>query len=326
MPTTSPKSLFLRCAVLACAIIFGGVSAAAAADKIRAGKSVNTAWAFIPLDVGAAQGIWAKYGLDVDISALTGDAKLQQALTADSLDFGLGSGPSMAFAVKGSPVIAVAAFAGAPRNISVVVGADSAIKTVADLKGKLLAVTTAGSLTDWLVHRLSTQEGWGPDGVRIAALGGFDAEVPALKTKQIDGLMGATEAGYLLEERGDGRILVGMEKYAPKFHTHVIFARKQLVQDNPDLVTRFLKGFFASVAFMKAHKPETTEIATRILHQTPAAMDKTYDYEISMLEDDGHFDPEAVEVLKESFVGMGILTEKPANDQLLTTRFLPVKP
>jgi hypothetical protein len=55
-------------------------------------------------------------------------------------------------------------------------------------------------------------------------------------------------------------------------------------------------------------------------------MDKTYDYEISMLETDGHFDPEAVAVLKDSFVGMGILTEKPADDQLFTTKFLPVKP
>jgi ABC-type nitrate/sulfonate/bicarbonate transport system substrate-binding protein len=123
-----------------------------ALDKVRAAKSVNTAWAFIPLDVGAAQGIWAKYGLEVEISGLGGDAKLQQALTSDSVDFGLGSGPSMAFAVKGSPVIAVAAFAEEPRNISVVIAPNSSIKNVADLKGKLISVITAGSLTDWLVH------------------------------------------------------------------------------------------------------------------------------------------------------------------------------
>jgi ABC-type nitrate/sulfonate/bicarbonate transport system substrate-binding protein len=117
-----------------------------------------------------------------------------------------------------------------------------------------------------------------------------------------------------------------MEKYAPKFHTHVVFARKQLVAEKPELVDRFLKGFFASIAFMKANEAKTTEIATRVLHQSTAVMTRTYDYEISMLETDGHFDPEAVEVIKDSFVGMGILTDKPANDQLFTTRFLPVKP
>jgi NitT/TauT family transport system substrate-binding protein len=303
-----------------------GILPAHAADKVRAAKAVDVAWSFIPLDVGVEEGIFAKYGLDVDVSALTGDAKLQQALASDSVDFGLGSGPGMAFAVKGSPVVAVAAFAAEPRNISVVVGADSPIKSVADLKGKLLAVTTAGSLTDWLAKRLAVQEGWGTDGVRTQALGSFEAFMAALKTKQIDGMMLATEAGYLLEERKEGRIVVGMEKYAPKFHTHVVYARKQLVAEKPELIDRFLKGFFASIAFMKANKEKTTEIATRILHQSPNVMSRTWDYEISMLETDGHFDPEAVAVLKESFIGMGILTEKPRDDQLFTTQFLPVKP
>jgi len=311
------------------AIVIGALLAASgalAADKVRAAKAVDVAWSFIPLNVGVEEGIFAKYGLDVEISALTGDAKLQQALASDSVDFGLGSGPSMAFAVKGSPVIAVAAFATEPRNISVVVGADSTIKTVADLKGTRLAVTTVGSLTDWLVHRLSVQEGWGNDGVKTAAIGGFESALPAMKTHQVDGMMAATEAGYLLEERHEGRVLVGMEKYAPKFHTHVIFARKQLVADKPELVERFLKGFFASIAFMKANKAKTTEIASGVLKQDAAVMNRTWDYEISMLETDGHFDPEAVEVIKDSFVGMGILSEKPSNDQLFTTRFVPVKP
>ncbi len=318
------RRIFINSAVLIGVLL--AMHGANAADKVRAAKSVSVAWSFIPLEVGVEQGIFAKYGLDVEISALTGDAKLQQALASDSVDFGLGSGPSMAFAVKGSPVVAVAAFATEPRNISVIVAADSAIKTVADLKGKLLAVTTAGSLTDWLVHRLAVQEGWGADGVKTAALGGFESALPALKTKQIDGIMAATEAGYMLEERGEGKVLLGMEKYAPRFHTHVVFARKQLVADNPDEVNRFLKGFFATIAFMKANKEKTTEIASRVLKQSPAVMNRTWDYEISMLEDDGHFDPQAVDVLKESFVGMGILTEKPADDQLFTTRFLPVKP
>ncbi|HXE29615.1 MAG TPA: ABC transporter substrate-binding protein [Stellaceae bacterium] len=297
-----------------------------ALDKVRAAKSVNTAWSFIPLNVGAAHGIWEKYGLEVEISGLGGDAKLQQALTSDSVDFGLGSGPSMAFAVKGSPVIAVAAFAGEPRNISVIVGAHSSIKTVADLKGKLVSVTTAGSLTDWLVHRLSVKEGWGTDGVRIAALGSFDTSLPALRTGQVDGIMAATEAGYLVEERGEGKILVGMEKYAPKFHTHVIFARKALVAEKPDVVNRFLKGFFASVAYMKAHKDETSKVAEEVLKESPQVASKTYDYEISMLEDDGHFDPAAVAVIKDSLVDMKMLPSKPSDDQLFTTKFLPVKP
>jgi hypothetical protein len=41
---------------------------------------------------------------------------------------------------------------------------------------------------------------------------------------------------------------------------------------------------------------------------------------------DGHFDPQAIEVLKSSFVDMGILDKKPSNDDFMTTRFVPVTP
>ena len=318
--------LVSRLGLAATMVMAYGLSNAQAADKVTAAKSADVAWTFVVLDVGQQQGIFAKYGIDVEITALAGDAKVQQALAAKSIDFGLGSGPSMAFVAKGAPVFAVAAFAAEPRNISVVIGPNSPIKTVADLKGKKLSVTTAGSLTDWLAHRIGVQEGWGTEGVTTVALGNFSASLAALRTGQIDGMMAAIEAGYGLEEKGEGKILVGMEKYAPKFITHVVYARKDMIADKPDVVSRFLKGFFATIAFEKANKEKTTEIAMQVLHQSKAVMDRTYDYEISMFEDDGRFDPAAVEVIKDSFVGMGILDHKPPNDELFTTKFLPVKP
>jgi NitT/TauT family transport system substrate-binding protein len=314
---------------LAAALVLAGLVASApsrAADTVHAAKAAGVAWTFTLLNVGIEQGIFAKYGLDVDTADMAGDARLQQAMVAGSVDFGLGSGPSMALAAKGGQALAVAAFAGEPRNIAIIVGPNSAVKTVADLKGKLIGATTKGSLTEWLVQRLSLQQGWGEEGIKMVELGTFDASVAALKVKQVDGMVGALEAGYLLEEKGEGKVLTGLEGVAPKFHTHVIFARKDLIESKPDLVNRFLKGVFASIAFMKANEAKTTEIATRVLHQSPAVMKRTYDYEISMFEDDGHIDPAAISVLKDSFIGMGLVSEKPTDDQLFTTKFLPVKP
>jgi NitT/TauT family transport system substrate-binding protein len=309
---------------LAAAALLALASNAQAADKLRVGKPANT-WTFIPVDVGMAQGIFPKYGIELEISALGGDAKVQQALAADSLDIGLGSGPAMAFAVKGAPAMAVAAYAGPPQNMSVVVALDSPIKSVNDLNGKLLGVTTVGSLTDWLAKRIATAEKWGPDAVRIAALGGSDAELPALKTGEIDGMVTASEVGYTLEEKGQAKILIELGDYAPKFITHVVFARKALINDNPALVERFLKGFFASIAYMKTHKAETSAVAQAVIHQSAAVASKTYDGEISMLEDDGHFDPAAVAVIKDSLIDMKMLDRKPSDDQLFTTKFVPVK-
>src|SRR5262245_49955177 len=92
-----------------------------AADTIRVGKSVPIAWTFTPLDIGVEIGIWDKHGLKLDITSFGGDAKVQQALAANGVDFALGSGPGMGFAAKGVPAKAVAAFAGPPYSISIVI-------------------------------------------------------------------------------------------------------------------------------------------------------------------------------------------------------------
>src|SRR5688572_8242148 len=106
---------------------------AGAAEKLRVGKAVAFAWTFTPLDVGIQTGIFAKHGLEIEASASAGDAKMQQALTADSIDIGIGSGPGMAFMAKGVPAKTVATMAGVPKNMAVMVSYDSSIKTVDDL-------------------------------------------------------------------------------------------------------------------------------------------------------------------------------------------------
>ncbi len=211
------------------------------------------------------------------------------------------------------------------RNGSMVVGANSPIKTVADLRGKTVGITTTGSLTEWLAKQIAIQEGWGDDGVKTVALGTFDANVAALETHQIDGIVATTEAAYGMEEKNTGRILFGFDRFAPNFITLAVYARDAFVKDSPDVVNRFLEGFFATIHFMKTNKDATDAIGSKVLDMSPAAMDKTYDYEISMFIDDGTFDPKALEVLKKSWIDMGTLSSIPSNDKLFTTQFVPVK-
>jgi ABC-type nitrate/sulfonate/bicarbonate transport system substrate-binding protein len=135
-----------------------------------------------------------------------------------------------------------------------------------------------------------------------------------------------TEAGFILEEQKAGRIVTGMERYAPHFITHVVFARKDLVARNPDLVARFLKGFMAAVAIVKKDKAGDRALAERVLHMSPAVADRCFDAEAGMLETSGTFDPAAVAALKKSYVEMGTLDREPPDGTLFTTRFVPVKP
>src|SRR5215472_7981987 len=113
--------------------VLGGAAAwpvrARAADKIRVGNPSAQAFSFVPLRLGVAQGLFAKYGIEIEEITLNGSAKLHQAMVAGSIDIGLGAGPDLVFPVKGVPEMAVASMAGPPLLLGVVVPYDSPAQT-----------------------------------------------------------------------------------------------------------------------------------------------------------------------------------------------------
>jgi len=301
------------------------LSPARANEKLRVAKVVPFAWSFTPLDIGIEAGIFAKHGLDVEASASAGDAKLQQLLTSGSIDIGIGSGPGMAFIVKGVPAKAVAEMYGVPRNMAVMVGYDSPVKAVADLKGKKLGCTTVGSLTEWIGTRINQKENWGSNGVTMVAIGGMPPARAAIKTNQIDGYIGALETGYSLEEAKEWRVITAATPFVDHFITHVIFATNDAISNKPDQVRAFLQGWFETIAYMKTHKAESVAISAKAINVSEAVASRVYDEQMSAFSTDGTFDPEGVAVLKRSFIDMGLLKEAPDDKDMFTTQFLPVK-
>lgn len=308
-----------------CLLVMLLAAPAHATEKLRVGKAVAFAWTFTPLDVGIQTGIFAKHGLEIEASDATGDAKLQQALTADSLDVGIGSGPGMAFMAKGVPAKAVAAMAGVPRNMAVMVGYNSTAKTVDDLKGRKLGVTTVGSLTDWIGKRINALKGWGAEGITTVPIGGMPPARAAIKTGQIDGYIGALETGYALEEAKEWRVITTATPFVDQFITHVFFVRDDVIAKRPEAVRAFLKGWFETIAFMKANKDKSVEITSKVLNLSPAVISRAYDEQIPIFSTDGTFDPKAVAALKQSFIEMGLLKEIPDDKVMFTTQFVPVE-
>jgi ABC-type nitrate/sulfonate/bicarbonate transport system substrate-binding protein len=313
-----------KAALLAAALLLASLPAHAA-DKVRAAKAVGSQWVFTVLDVGVEQGIFAKYGIDVEISTMTGEARMQQALTAGSLDIGLAGSSGAALSAKGAPVTAIAVFLNQPANFSVVVLNDSPIKSVADLKGKSLSGATTGGLPEWLVKHLAVTQGWGPDGIRSVSVGSPDASVSAMRTHQVDGMMTGNTVGLTLEKQGVAHIVVHIGDYAKDYHSAFVFARNDFIAQSPDVAERYLKGMFATIAFIRANKEKSVEIASKAMHLDTDILDRVYDIENGAFSTDGHFDPKAVELVKQSFIDMGSLPEKPRDDQILTTKFVPVK-
>jgi NitT/TauT family transport system substrate-binding protein len=294
-----------------------------AAEALRVGKAVPEAFSFTPVDVGIRKDIFGKNGVEVESTAFAGDAKLQQAMTSNSLDIGIGSGPALAFIVKGSPIKGVAAMAGPPLLLAIVVRPDGA-KTVADLKGKKISVSTAGSLTYWLVSETARRQGWGPNGIDIEPMGAMAGQIAALTRGDIDGVIMDLANAYELEKKGQGRILVRFGDFK-QFITHVIFATDKLIATRPEAIRGFLKGWFETIAFMRAHKAETVEIDTQVLQKDAEIVSRTYDDVMPMFSDDGKFDPEGLATLARSFVELHTLPAEPDMSKLYTEAFLPAR-
>jgi NitT/TauT family transport system substrate-binding protein len=295
----------------------------ASAETLRVGKAGREAFSFVPVDIGVRTGIFKQHGLDIEIANFGGDAKLQQAMAADGIDIALGSGPGLAFIVKGSPVRGIAAMAGPPLLFALVVRNDDTIKTVDDLKGRKVGVSTVGSVTSWLVSEVSRQRGWGFDGITQVPIGENASRVAAVRSKALDGCVVDIASALNYVQRGDGKILLRFNDLVKDFVLHVIFATDKAIAEKPEALRSFLKGWFETIAFMRKDKAKSVEIAAQIMGTDAAIAASIYDELMPMFSDTGRFDPKALAVLRRSFVEMKTLPSEPDMSELYTEAFLP---
>jgi NitT/TauT family transport system substrate-binding protein len=309
--------------VAAAAIGLATVSAVSAADLIRIGNAGRESFSFTPANIGQDIGIFQKHGLDLEIAGFGGDAKLQQAMAANAVDIGLGSGPGMAFIAKGSPVKGIAAMAGPPLIFALVVRADGSVKTIDDLKGHKVGISTVGSATGWLMNEVSRQHGWGFDGFTEVSIGENSARIAALKSGAVDGCVVDVGSALNFVERGDGRILMRFGDVARDFIMHVIFATDRAIAEKPHELRGFLQGWFETIAFMRHNKAQSVAIAMQVMGTDAKTTSAIYDELMPMFLDNGHFDPKALAVLSQSFVEMKTLPAEPDMGKLYTEAFLP---
>jgi NitT/TauT family transport system substrate-binding protein len=313
-------------AALLAAPLFLPCSTASALDAVRFGKAVPNSFAFGAAEVGIQAKIYEQEGIDLQVTSFAGDARIQQALTADGIDVAVGSGPGLGFRAKGVPAIGVAAMYGPPANLALTVLANSPIKTAADLKGKRIGVTTAGSLTDWLTRELSRQQGWGSnDGIKVEALGSAQARLAAMSRGELDGLVIESATSFELEEQGKGRTLLLFGDIAQHFYTHVIFATDAMIEKRPELLKRFLRGWFKTIAFMRANKDFTVKSEMHTVDVRESVASRIYDTQIGSFSTDGAWDPVAIDVIRNSLKELGILETVPAAKTIYNDKFVPVK-
>lgn len=317
---TTKSSAFVA-SLIAAALL---ASAEAHAETLRVGKVVAQNFGFVPLNVGVDEGFFKSQGLDIKEFDFAGGAKQQQALIAGSIDIAIGGGTDMGFIAKGSPMIGIAAITASPKFMGFIAGDDPGLKAMADLKGKKVGVTTAGSTTKWMVDQLNRSQGWSTGGAIPVAIGGALAtELAALKTHEVAAFVDAPAIGYQLESEHAGHLMFTAGAYLKKFEVFVIYAADPLVAKNPGAIRRFLKGWFEAVQYMRDHKSETVEIARKITGFSKPVEEREYDLLMPAFSTTGEFDTGALASLAQSFVDLKMLPQKPDMAKFYTQKFLP---
>jgi len=105
--------------------------------------------------------LFEKHGLDADAVVMQGSGIVSRALVAGSVSIAPVATPTVMNAVlAGSDMVILAhTMPGVVQSLMV----RSDIKRDEDLKGKIIGVTTFGSLTDFLVRHLAKKRGLNPD-------------------------------------------------------------------------------------------------------------------------------------------------------------------
>lgn len=126
------------CALLA----FGALSAPGLAqEKTKVRFGVLTTASQTAFLVGAKKGIFEKHGFDVEVTSLATGVQANQALAADQVDWS-GGGMESTIVAWGTdlPFKAYSMYAKGGDSYGILVRKDANIKTLADLKGKRVAV------------------------------------------------------------------------------------------------------------------------------------------------------------------------------------------
>jgi NitT/TauT family transport system substrate-binding protein len=322
---TMQQTFLPRIAIAAAIALLALAASPVRAETIHAGTPSGRNFTFLPLRIGVEKGFFAKNGLDLDVTDFGGGAKLQQAMVAGAIDLAVSAGTDMAFIAKGASERAVAV-AGRGTTLGIVVPFDSPAKSAADLKHKKIGVTTAGSFTEWMMRRYMRQNGWAPGDATLVPIGSnVTNDVALLTTHQIDAVVAPAALGFELERSKRGRLVLTHFDLGSEFLGQALYASGRLIEKDPDAVRRFVKAWFETIAWMRAHKAETVAITRNYTHYALEVENREYDQVIQIFSRDGKFHPAALKALGETFVEMKLVDHVPDMSKLYTEAFLPAK-
>ena len=232
---------------------FVDVSGAASAETIRVAAGNRGNWEQSVAELGKRKGIFAKYGLDLDILYTQGSGETQQAVISGSVDIGLGLGYGsvMGAFAKGAPVRIIANAMRGGFDVYWYVPVTSPIKSFKDAEGKTVAFSTNGSSTNIMALGLINEA---RVNAKAVATGSPAATFTQTMSGQIDIGWSSPPFGVDAIEQGKIRV-IARGSDIPTFRSQTLrvqVVNKGFLDSKPDLVARFMKAYRETLDWMYA--------------------------------------------------------------------------
>lgn len=326
LPTTPTRSLRWTAAFFSAVLALSALASSAHAQtRLNVAKVAND-FALIMGDYGNKLGIFQRNGVEPEISLIT-QAKMVQASIAGSVDVALASGATLAFAAKGAPLKAVAALSGPVSILVLVVRPDNSVPNLDALRGRTVAVSNLGSLTDWAVSQIALSKGWSSGDIKRVGVGDTPARIAALRTANVDAAVIDIAAAFDLEERGQVKVLLNFGDVTNSFQNQIIYATDEAIAAKPDAVRNFVKGWFETVSYARSHKAATVAFDQEALGVRASVAAKVYDQLMpsNFFSTDGVIAPQTLAAMSKSFVELKLLPKEVDLSRFVTDRFLPGK-
>jgi NitT/TauT family transport system substrate-binding protein len=250
----------------------GGSAAAsgpAGKEPMRGGYVSVSAYSTLPTITKSA-GLFDKYGIDMSLTFIA-PAALTAALTAGKdLDVGYGSAESTATvdAQGGDLVIIGAMQQGGIFKIS----ANPPIKSIAELKGQKVAITSKGSTTDLLLRQLLQANKMVPDtDVSIVSIPEQPAMVAAMKAGQIVAAVMSEPATSMAVAQG-ANVIYDQSKLSDKAVQLPVLVKRGYIPGHRDLLKRFLMANMEGIHLTKTRPAEAAPYAAAFLKNDDQAI------------------------------------------------------
>ncbi len=310
-------------ATITAATFLGASGIAQAAETVRIGLPTKTYWPTTIAETAVRQKLFEKEGITAELTIYRGGAETFEAMAAGAADVILDATSLVSAGRKkgvNSKVLANAAMGYYGWQLMTL---SKSTLGVNDLKGKKVAITSAGSGSDLLA--LWTQQDKKIEFTRVPVGGG--GLVPNLLAGNVDAAVVYSPLSFQISKSGEARTILDFSKEVPPNLAAGWIALDKYVKEKPQMVQKTLNALYGALMFMRANKDASVKLITE-LYEIPAEIAALeYENTIMKLETDGSMDgpkiPEQLQLALDMAKAGGMKDLGPAAE-IISTQFKPV--